>query len=260
MIALFWNAFSIWTLCLASIHRKKALYKRYKPTALFFTIIWSWFEKWSCGRRGTRAWYLASLPQTASPYNQIVSRLTALIDGESVCCWDESNPIQVTCRSLAEMCVSEQLCCQIRECLIPLRGMRFTFVTLSHESRASGPIVWSHYLILRLMEWCGVPKPEGVMWERILLHKHALLLSARDQTDRVSLSPPHLWSLFKSFSLAFPVCLLFSLSLVLLQLFPSSPFKWNSWRAFFFCWWREMKVKLCWQDLGPNVDVMEKII
>lgn len=89
--------------------QEKLYYKRYKPTALFFTIIWSWFEKWSCGRRGTRAWNLASPPQTASPYNQTVSRLPALIDGETVCCWDESNPIRVTCPSQTGMFVGATL-------------------------------------------------------------------------------------------------------------------------------------------------------
>lgn len=73
-------------------------------------------------------------------------------------------------------CLLERPCCQIQESLISLHGVRFTFVTLSLESCASGPILWSHYLILRLVEWCWVLKPEGVMWERFRLHKHALLL------------------------------------------------------------------------------------
>lgn len=162
--------------------QEKLYYKRYKPTALFFTIIWSWLEKWSCGRRGTRAWNLASPPQTASLYNQTVSRLPALIDGESVCCWDDCNPIRVTCPSQTGMCLLERPCCQIQESLISLHGLHFTFVTLTLESHAFGPILRSHYLILRLVEWCWVLKPAGVMWERFRLHKHALLLQETKQT------------------------------------------------------------------------------
>lgn len=211
--------------------QEKLYYKRYKPTALFFTIIWSSLEKWSCGRRGTRAWNLASPPQTTSLYNQTVSRLPALIDGETVCFWDKSNPIRVTCPSQAGMCVSERPCCQIQESLISLHGARFTFVTLSHESRVSGPILRSHYLILRLVEWCWVLKPEGVMWERFRLHKHALLL-LRERPNRQGVPQPT--SPVKAFQISFTLlsCLSpFSFPLVLLQLFPSSPVKWNSQRA-----------------------------
>lgn len=211
--------------------QEKLHYKRYKPTTLFFMIIWSWLEKWSCGRRGTRAWNLAFPPQATSLYNQTVSRLPALIDGETVCFWDESNPIRVTCPSQAGMCVSERPSCQIQESLISLHCAHFTFVTLSHESRASGPILWSHYLILRLVEWCWVLKPEGVMWERFRLHKHALLL-LWERPNRQGVPQPT--SPVKAFQISFTVlsCLSpFSFPLVFLQLFPSSPVKWNSQRA-----------------------------
>ncbi len=190
--------------------QEKLYYKRYKPTTLFFMIIWSWLEKRSCGRRGTKAWNLASPPH-----------------GETVCFWDESNPIRVTCPSQAGMCVSERPSCQIQESLMSLHCAHFTFVTLSHESRASGPILRSHYLIVRLVEWCWVLKPEGAMWERFRLHKHALLLWERPNRQGV----PQPTSPVKAFQISFtPLSCLspFSFPLVLLQLFPSSPVKWNS--------------------------------
>lgn len=107
------------------------------------------------------------------PIQSTVSRSPALIDVKVFVVGTRATPIRVTCPSEAETLMCALFSWRfVRMCLgasvLPNPGSvwkgvsdfsPFTCVTRFHESSASGPILWSHYLILRVVEWCWLLKP-----------------------------------------------------------------------------------------------------